>query len=109
MNYFWLGRINPNWGPVPTNTNWGPAPVNTSWGPGPVNTNWGPGPGLGLGAKQRAGGREIQRPNSNTFRYYNYHAKLSCQKVRLTMSMHDVRRSSEWFHLAPAPPPAEFI
>ena len=29
------------------------------WGPGPVNTNWGPGPG----AKQRAGGREIQIPS----------------------------------------------
>ena len=33
--------------------------VNTRWRPGPVNTNWGPGPG----AKQRAGGREIQTPN----------------------------------------------
>ena len=47
--------------------------------------------------------------NSNTFRYYNYYAKLSFQKVRLTMSMHNLRRSSEWFHLTPASPPAEFI
>ena len=40
MNYFWPGL------------------VNTHWGPEPVNTNWGP----GLGAKQKAGGWEIQIP-----------------------------------------------
>ena len=49
MNYFCPGSVN---------TYWGPGPVNTNWGPGLVNTNWGP----GLGAKQRAGGREIQIP-----------------------------------------------
>ena len=49
MSYFWPGSVN---------THWGPGPVNTNLVPGPVNTNWGPGPG----AKQRAGGREIQIP-----------------------------------------------
>ena len=49
MNYFCPGSVN---------THWGPGPVNTNLVPGPVNTNWGPGPG----AKQRAGGREIQIP-----------------------------------------------
>ena len=45
-------------GPGLLNTNWGPEPVNKNRGPGPVNTNWGPGPGLG--AKDSAGGQEIQ-------------------------------------------------
>ena len=49
MSYFWPGSVN---------THWGPGPVNTNLGPGPVNTNWGP----GLGARARAGGREIQIP-----------------------------------------------
>ena len=49
MNYFCPGSVN---------THWGPGAVNTNLVPGPVNTNWGPGPG----AKQRAGGREIQIP-----------------------------------------------
>ena len=53
------GPGNTNWGPGVVNTNLVPGPVNTFWGPGPVNTNWGPGPG----AKQRAGGREIQIPS----------------------------------------------
>ena len=52
------GLLNTNWGPGPINTNWGPGPVNANRGPGPVNTNWGP----GLGAKERAGGREMQIP-----------------------------------------------
>ena len=51
MNYFWAGLVN---------THWGPGPVNTNWGPGPVNKYLGPGPGPG--AKQRAGGWEIQIP-----------------------------------------------
>ena len=44
------------------NTNQGPGLVNTNRGPGPgpVNTNWETGPGPG--AKQRAGGQEIQIP-----------------------------------------------
>ena len=54
------GPVNKNLGPGPVNTNWGPGPVNTNWRPGPVNRNWWPGPGAG--AKQRAGGREIQIP-----------------------------------------------
>ena len=37
-----------------------------NWEPGPVNTNWGP--GSGPGAKQRAGGREIQTPFFIRFR-----------------------------------------
>ena len=49
----------------PVNTNLVPEPVNTNWGPGPVNTNWGPEPGPG--AKQRAGGWEIQIPLINRF------------------------------------------
>ena len=66
---FVLGPVNTNKGPGPVNTNWGvvllnanfgPRPVNTNWRPGPVNTNWGP----GLGAKQRAWGREIQTPKN---------------------------------------------
>ena len=72
---FW---VNTNWGSGPVNTNWGSGPVNTNLGsglintnlvPGLVNTNWGPvlvntnwEPGPGLGAKQRAGGQEIQLP-----------------------------------------------
>ena len=55
---FGPGLLNKNWGPGPVNTNWGAGPINTNWGPGPVNTNWGP----GSGAKQRAGGQEIQIP-----------------------------------------------
>ena len=50
--------VNTNWGPGPVNKNLVPGPVNTNWGPGPVNTNWGSRPG----AKQRAGGQEIQIP-----------------------------------------------
>ena len=53
----WPGPVNKNWGPGRVNTNWGWGKVNKNWGPGQVNINWGPGPG----AKQRAGGREIQR------------------------------------------------
>ena len=65
MNYFWSRPVNTHWGPGPVNTNWGPGPVNTNLVPEPVNTNWGPEPGLG--AKQRAGGREIQIPLINRF------------------------------------------
>ena len=60
---FGPGLLNKNWGPGLVNTNWGPGPVNANWGPGPVNTNWGPGPGPG--AKQKAGGREIQIPQKD--------------------------------------------
>ena len=43
-----------------------PGLVNTyrGWGPEPVNTNCGP----RLGAKQRAGGWEIQRPAKNSWK-----------------------------------------
>ena len=50
--------VNTNWGPGPLNTNWGPGLINTNWGPGAVNTNWGS--GQGLGAKERAGGRNTK-------------------------------------------------
>ena len=43
------------------NIGWGPGLVDTNWGPRQVNTSWGP------GAKQRAGGREIQRPSITKF------------------------------------------
>ena len=62
------GRVEPvdaNLVPGPVNTNLVPGPVNTNLVPEPVNTNWGPEPGLG--AKQRAGGREIQIPLINRF------------------------------------------
>ena len=52
--------VNTRWGPGPVNTNLAPGPVNISWGPGPVNTRWGP----RMGAKQRAGGRETQTPQT---------------------------------------------
>ena len=42
------------------NTNSRPGLLNTNQGPGPLNTNWWPGPGPG--AKQRAGGQEMQIP-----------------------------------------------
>ena len=40
MNYFWLGLLNPNWGPGPVNTNWGPRPGARAWGQA---KSWGPG------------------------------------------------------------------
>ena len=52
--------VNTNLRPGSVNTNWGQGPLNANWGPGPVNINRGPVPGPG--AKQRAGGREIQIP-----------------------------------------------
>ena len=48
--------VNTNLGPGLKITNLVPGPVNTNLGPGPVKSNLWPGPG----AKQRAGGREIQ-------------------------------------------------
>ena len=53
------GPINENLGPGPVDTKLRPGSVNTNWKPGPVNTNWGPVPRLG--AKKRAGGREIHK------------------------------------------------
>ena len=61
MNYFCPRSVNTHWGPWPVNTNLVPEPLNRNLVPGSVNTNWGPEPGLG--AKQRAGGQEIQIPN----------------------------------------------
>ena len=57
------GSTNTNLGPGLANTNWGQGPVNTNWEPGTVNTNWGS--GTEPRAKQRTGGREIRRPDTN--------------------------------------------
>ena len=67
MNYFWPGSVNTHWRPGPVHKNWGPGSVNTNLVPEPVNINWGPqhvNTNLmpGPGAKQRAGGRELQLP-----------------------------------------------
>ena len=67
MNYFWPGSVNTHWGPGPVHKTWGPGSVNTNLVPEPVNINWGPrhvNTNLmpGPGAKQRAGGRELQLP-----------------------------------------------
>ena len=59
MNYFCPGSVNTHWGPGPVYTNWGPEPVARARAGGQAK---GRGPSKGPGAKQRAGGQEIQIP-----------------------------------------------
>ena len=61
VNTTWRDKVGIHKPRLRTDKNLLPGSVNTNWGPGPVNINWGPGPGSG--AKQRAGGMEIQIPN----------------------------------------------